>query len=278
MPRPLCIFHKNCLDGSCAAAVVKRIAPDAEFVPMQYSQRPPPVLGRKVWIVDFGLPAAEMRAIRAQAETVVWLDHHATQVPVQAQLGWGVVDTSECGASLTWKHLFPDREPPPIIAYIKDKDLWRWELPDSRAVAEGLELTFKGDRIDGILEADIAEMARIGRPALEARAGRVTEALKAGTVVERPFGLAGARAFVMKCTQDQNAIGEVACLPASAGGLGVDLAILYYRKSNGVWVHSLRSARLDCSAIATARGGGGHPSSACYLDKVPFPESADAKG
>jgi hypothetical protein len=276
MPRPLCIFHRNCLDGYGAAAVVKRKEPDCEFLPMQYGQTPPQVTGRRVYIVDFGLPAAEMRALRAQAAELTWLDHHATQVPVRAQLGWGVVDVEECGTSLTWKHLFPGQAPPPVIAYIKDKDLWRWELPDSRAIAEGLLATFKGDRFDGILEADLAEMARIGKPALDALAARVAEAVKAGAVIERPYGLAGVRALALRCNQDQNAIGEQACLPVSAGGLGYDLAILYYKKPGGVWVHSLRSARLDCSAIAVARGGGGHPTSACYLDRIPFDESTDS--
>jgi hypothetical protein len=275
MPRPLCIFHKNCLDGCGAAAVVKRREPDCEFLPMQYSQPPPQVLGRKVYIVDFGLPVAEMRAARAQAAEVIWIDHHASQLPVRAQLGWGTLDTSECGTSLTWKCLFPDQPPPPVVAYIKDKDLWRWELPDSRAIAEGLLATFHDRAFDGILEADLAEMARIGRPALEARAARVAEAVKEGIVVERPYGLAGVRALALRCHRDQNAIGEQATLPVSAGGLGYDLAILYYRKSTGIWVHSLRSQHVDCAAIAAARGGGGHPTSACYLDTIPFSESGD---
>jgi len=276
MSRPLCIYHKNCLDGCGSAAVVKLLEPDCEFLPMQYSMEPPQVLGRKVYIVDFGLPVAQMRAIRAQAESVTWIDHHATQLPVRDQLGWGTLDTSECGTSLTWKCLFPEREPPPVIAYIKDKDLWRWQLPDSRAIAAGLELTFRTGHFDGILEADLAEMARIGRPMLEALAGRVQEAVKNGTVLERAYGLEKVRTFVLKCTQDQNAIGEQVCLPVEAGGLGCDLAVLYYRKNTGVWVHSLRSVQVDCAAIATARGGGGHPTSACYLDRIPFPESRDA--
>ncbi len=276
MVRPLCIFHKNCLDGSCAAAIVRLREPDCEFLPMQYGQTAPAVLGRKVYIVDFGLPVEQMRAVRAQAEEVVWLDHHASQLPVRNLLGWGTVDTAECGATLTWRHFFPQTPPPPVIAYIKDKDLWQWQLPDSRAIAAGLESRFRGDRLDGLLDADLEEMARLGRPALEALAGRVQEAVKHGQVVEHPYGLAGRRALALRCNQDQNAIGEHVCLPLSAGGMGLDLAVLFYRKGGGVWVHSLRSAQLDCAAIAIQRGGGGHPTSACYLDRRPFTESPDS--
>jgi hypothetical protein len=61
-----------------------------------------------------------------------------------------------------------------------------------------------------------------------------------------------------------------------AGGMGLDLAVLFYRKGSGVWVHSLRSAQLECATIASERGGGGHPTSACYLARRPFTESPDS--
>jgi len=207
MARPLCIYHKNCLDGNGAAAIVKRKEPDCEFLSMQYSHQPPTVLDRKVYIVDFGLPLEHMRALKAQASEVVWIDHHASQLATHRALGWGVLDTSECGSTLTWKVLYGALPPPPVLAYIKDKDLWRWQLPDSRAIAAGLEARFRGDRLDGLLEADLEEMARLGRPALEALAGRVQEAVKQGVVVEHPYGLAGRRALALRCNQDQNAIG-----------------------------------------------------------------------
>jgi hypothetical protein len=278
MPRPLCLYHKNCLDGNGAAAVVNRKEPDCEFLSMQYGMTPPTVLDRRVYVVDFGLPVEHMRALKAQASEVIWIDHHATQAAVHKQLGWGTLDLNECGSSLTWKVLFGDREPPPVIPYIKDKDLWQWKLPDSRAIAAGLSATFSGDRFQGILEADLAQMAEIGRPLLAATAERVQKAVQQGIAVEAPYGLAGVRALVVACNQDQNEVGDHICLPTSAGGLGYDLAILVYRKGNGRWVHSLRAndgGRVDCAAIGEARGGGGHRTSACYLNKTRFLASAD---
>ncbi|MBA3708547.1 MAG: hypothetical protein H0W83_06990 [Planctomycetes bacterium] len=281
MPNPLCIYHKNCLDGSASAAVVKRKEPDCEFLAMQYGQKPPQVLDRVVYIVDFGLPLERMRALKAQAREVVWIDHHASHLPVRAALGWGTLDTSECGASLTWKCLFPDTPPPPVLAYIKDKDLWTWSLPGSRAIAAGLLTRFKGEQFDGLLEVDLAEMERIGIPELATLAARVAKAVTGGVAVENAYGLPGVRALVVNCNQDQNDVGDHICMPLSAGGLGYDLAILYYRKGGGRWVHSLRSGpTVDCAAIAEARGGGGHRNSACYLADDPIlgsPPAAAAK-
>lgn len=278
MTRPLCLYHKNCLDGSGAAAVVKRREGDCDFLPMQYGTAPPTVLGRKVYVVDFGMRIEHMRAIRAQADEVVWLDHHASQEAMHRELGWGVLDTGECGTSLCWKVLFPGQEPPPVIAYIKDKDLWRWQLPDSRAIAAGLSRTFAGDRFEGLLETDLAEMARIGRPLVEATAKRVELAVREGIAIDAPYGLSGRRALAVACKGDQNEMGDHICLPTAAGGLGYDLAILFFRKPMGGWVHSLRSSEggpIDCGTIAHRRGGGGHPSSACYVNPVQFLQSED---
>jgi hypothetical protein len=278
MPRPFCIYHKNCLDGNGAAAVVQRKEPDCEFLSMQYGVTPPTVLDRVVYIVDFGLPIEHMRAIRAQATSVLWLDHHASQIPVHKHLGWGTLDVTECGTSLTWKTLFPQQKPPEVIDYIKDKDLWRWQLPNSRAIAAGLSATFPGDKFAGILEVDLADMERLGRPLLAATAERVAKAITSGIAIEAPYGLTEKRALFVPCNQDQNEIGDHICTPVDAGGLGYDLAILVYRKGNGRWVHSLRSpdaSSVNCGTLADARGGGGHRNSACYLNHTHFITSQD---
>lgn len=273
--KPLCIYHKNCLDGRGSAAVVARLHPDADFLPMQYGSKRPTVEGRKVYMVDFGLPAPDMRAIRAEASEFIWIDHHASQLAVQKTLGWGVLDTGECGTSLTWKQLFPDQAAPPVVAYIRDKDLWQWRLPDSRAIAAGLEASFPKDLFRGLLEVDLTLMAERGRPIVAAQAARIAELAKSGVVITDPYGLVGKRALAVITKSDFNDLGEHICIPQAAGGLGFDLAILYYQKPDRRWVHSLRSTggdtpTADCAIIAAARGGGGHPTSACYITDEPL--------
>jgi oligoribonuclease NrnB/cAMP/cGMP phosphodiesterase (DHH superfamily) len=269
VPRPLCIYHKNCLDGKAAAAVVLRRAPDAELLPMQYREPAPQVEKRAVYVVDFALPLEAMRALKAQASEVVWIDHHATSQPIRERLGWGHLDTTTCGAVLSWRVLFPDRPMPAILPYIEDKDLWLWRLPDSRAVAAGLARAFGGTDLAGLLDADPARMAELGRGELAAQAARVQEWLRQGVEVRDPYGLSGLRMLAVLANRDQNEIAEAACRPAAEGGPGYDLAVVYWRRKDGTWVHSLRSARVDCAAIAERFGGGGHPASAGYMAPDP---------
>lgn len=269
VPRPLCIYHRNCLDGKAAAAVVLRHAPDAELLPMQYGEPAPQVEKRAVYVVDFALSLEAMRALRAQATTLTWIDHHTSSAPMLPRLGFGHVDITTCGAMLAWRVLFPDRPVPAILPYIEDKDLWRWLLPDSRAVAAGLTASFGGMKLDGILEADPAAMAAIGRPLLAKQAERVATAAQRGIVVTGAYQTPGLRLLAVPSRHDINEIGEHACRPTGEGGLGFDICVIFYRKADGIWVHSLRSAGVDCAAIAARYGGGGHPASACYLSPNP---------
>ena len=269
--KPLVIYHKNCVDGGAAAAVVQRKLGQGacDFLPMQHGEAPPVVEGREVWIVDFGLPLAQMRAIRAQANAVHWYDHHISQAETRQQLGWGVLDPEECGASLVWRELFPGQAPPPIIPYIKDKDLWQWRLPRSRAVALALDARFRW-KWAGILDADPLVLAEAGEPLLAEQRARVEAAAKAGIPWDDAFGVPGLRALVVHGRRDQNELGEHICLPAAEGGLGYDVAVIAYRKKeSGQWVHSLRAARVDCAALAARHGGGGHPGSACFITPAP---------
>ena len=269
MPRPLCIYHRNCLDGKAAAAVVLRHAPDAELLPMQYGEAPPTVEKREVYVVDFALALEAMRALKAQSTTLTWIDHHASSAPMQPRLGFGHVDITTCGAMLAWRVLCPGEPIPAILPFIEDKDLWRWQLPDSRAVAAGLTVTFGGMKLEGILDADPAAMAVIGRPLLAKQAERVALAVRRGLVVENAYQIPGLRLLAVANRHDINEIGEHACLPPGQGGLGFDLCVIFYRKADGIWVHSMRSNGVDCAAIAERYGGGGHPFSSCYLARNP---------
>jgi hypothetical protein len=158
-----------------------------------------------------------------------------------------------------------------VVAYIRDKDLWRWQLPDSRAICAGLHERFGKSHFSGLLDVDLAEMLAVGTPIIAAQRARIVAVAQTGVVIKDAFGLPGLRALAVNAFQDQNELGEYICLPPESGGLGYDLAVLFYRKGTGRWVHSLRSAgRSDCAIIAARRGGGGHPMSSCYLADDPI--------
>jgi oligoribonuclease NrnB/cAMP/cGMP phosphodiesterase (DHH superfamily) len=272
----LCIYHQNCLDGRCAAAVVRRREPGAELRAVRPGAMvTEAVFAKRVYIVDVALDEAAMRRIAAEASEVIWLDHHESSVPLRQALGWGEIDQAECGATLAWRHCFAPEPMPPVLAYVRDKDLWRWELPDSRAICAGLDATVTDTNLDRIFDLDLEAMAAAGEPILAVISNEVGRVVARGVEVSEPYGLRGVRALAVNNLQYINEVGERITSPVEDGGLGLDLSICFALRRDGRWIHSLRSSTVDCERIASNRGGGGHKQAASYVGDRPFPLSDD---
>lgn len=150
----LCIYHADCADGLGAAWVVhKALGPEVEFVAAKYGQEPPSCAGRDVLIVDFSYPLSVLRAMAAEARSVLVLDHHKTaqedlhEIPRQ-DLSWqswleynadgdknkanlaAIFDLDRSGAGIAWDYLSGVALRPRIINLIEDRDLWHFKFGD----------------------------------------------------------------------------------------------------------------------------------------------------
>ena len=274
--RPLCFFHKNCMDGRASAAIVKRLEGPFSAMALQHGMKPlMRVAGRKVYILDFCFDLETMKRLKTEATELIWIDHHQTSVELSRTLGWGIVDESDCAAGLTWKTLFPGETEPPIIDCIRQRDLWTWKNDDARMVMLGLDAEYEGEGFDGILEVEVEHLKEIGRPQLKALRRRISQAIKHGVEMREPYGLRDVKALVLNNNRDLSDLGERVYLPEADGGLGYDLAIMFFLRGDGKWVHVLRSRTVDVERIASSRGGGGLKNAASYIAKMPFPYSDD---
>jgi len=260
----LCLYHGNCSDGSASAAVIRYRYPGAVCIPVTHGEPlAVDVTGKDLFIVDFSFPPDVMTELKQKAKAVHWYDHHITSVPVHEKLGWGVIDLKESGASLTWKQEFPNQPVPRIIQYVRDKDLYEWKLPDSRALSMDLgnnpdvhrpeSATWK-ELIDGVDDREWNDMIRRGTRALEEQRQRVIRGAKNGFEVD----FLGHRAFAVNWSLEASDIGEYIYTE-----LKYPLAILFYYNGE-TWTFSLRSPSIDCSQLALKFGGGGHPGAAGF--------------
>ncbi|MCE9624916.1 MAG: hypothetical protein K8R69_05605 [Deltaproteobacteria bacterium] len=260
----LCFYHGYCTDGAAAAAVIRSKYPDAECVPMTHGE---PIeadpRGKKVFIVDFSFPPEILEKLKSQAAEVLWYDHHKTALPIRDQLGWGVLDLSESGASLTWKQEYPDEALPKILAYVKDKDLWEWKLPDSRAVSMDLRNTVgvldpKSETwkqlIDHLNEADFKKIVERGEYALLSQRLNILSGVRNGFELD----FHGHHAFAVNWSLEASDIGEYIYRE-----MGYAVAVLFYYTGK-TWSFSLRSPSVDVSELAQKYGGGGHPGAAGF--------------
>lgn len=171
--KPLVIYHGNCADGFSAAWCFHHYRKDGyDFHAGVYGKPPPDVTGRIVYLVDFSYKKGVVQEMCEQAELVVLIDHHKTAIddlvaltdtgPAVAKdnFAW-YVDTDRSGAMLAWDYLFnidlrtnntiiptdpKYKEPPLLLEYIQDRDLWKFKMQRSREISAAVfsyEYTFE---------------------------------------------------------------------------------------------------------------------------------------
>ncbi len=148
-PENLVLYHASCNDGFCAAWLFWRyIDKEAEFIPVQYGEPFPrtTVHDRNVFILDFSYPRDDLLNLRAEGpKKLLVLDHHKTAEEELKGLDFCVFDKDLSGATLTWRYFFNHggdvpAQPPWLLRFIGDRDLWRFKLDDTRAIHAGLQL------------------------------------------------------------------------------------------------------------------------------------------
>lgn len=255
----LAFYHADCIDGSASAAILKKKYPQIELFPVRHDGQLPTVdLKNKIlFIVDFSFSADVMKSFKSQAAQVYWYDHHKTALNIQKELGWGILDLEESGASLTWKQEFPTLPLPPVIAYVKDKDLWQWKLPYSR------EMSLLLKEYEGIHEPSAEPWQKLLSfnqteceallPSAQVLAASLKRRLKEATQKGFEVHFHGHRALALNWSQESSEMGEYIYRD-----LAYPVALMFYYSGKS-WVFSLRSASVDVSELAQKYGGGGHP-------------------
>jgi len=284
------IFHHPCNDGMGAALAASLRWPDAEYVPANYGVEPPDVSGLKVLIVDFSYKEPVLREMARRADSIIILDHHKTAAedlepfrfvghPSQftlasvasmftgmAQANYlpiiALFDMERSGAMLAWNFAHPDQEPPPLIRAIEDRDLWRFAMPESKAIAARLR-TVPNDLVSwaALLTQNFETLAEEGRAMLayhESIVAEIAGKFEIGFIDDVLHARVNCPSFLA------SDVGN-ALIDKTEKGIGA-----VYSDSGGYRHWSLRSRddRPDVSVIAKKYGGGGHRNAAGF--RVPL--------
>ena len=275
------IYHGNCFDGFTAAWVAAEKHPDAVLLPGVHGQDIPSVpAGAQVVMVDISYPRPMMDALREALVTtggsLTVLDHHATAKVALEGFPGATFDMHRSGAQLAWDYFNPlDKgQYPLLVAYVADRDLWKFELPESRTInaligASQRNLAAWHD-LDQFLFHHAADAVQLGGAIL-----RRDETLVAQMIENVIFyDIAGHRVPVVNASVLFGEIGE-ALLRAHPEA---QIAGYYFNRGDGFQQWGLRSrSGVDCSATAKVFGGGGHPQASGFqfqtkdlLSSVPF--------
>ncbi|MFN3978216.1 MAG: DHH family phosphoesterase [Sulfurihydrogenibium azorense] len=176
--KTVCIYHKNCTDGTTAAAILLLKYPDCKAFALDHNYRDEefqPILDEvdentAVYIVDFSIKQPFLEKLVSKAKEVINIDHHISAKDMIEEFTKKynnfklVFDNDKSGASLTWKYLFGSN-PPDIVKYVEDKDIWKWEFGDTtKYVNDYLFLyTNKPQELRQLLDKDINEIIEKGK-------------------------------------------------------------------------------------------------------------------
>ncbi len=258
------LYHAHCTDGFGAAyAAWKIYGSKAIYLPVKYNN-PMPKLKKKsqVYIVDFSYSRQELLDLADEMHEVIVLDHHKTAEedlgsiePSDAPNLSITFDLEKSGAVLAWEYFHPNDEIPPLILHIQDKDLWRFDLKDTKKVIASLlsyDMDFKlwdkfnldnliteGEAILRYQNLTVDKLCRNMR--MTKVGGHMVPTVNSGVL--------------------QSEIGNRLCelYPESP------FSMVYF-DSNDKTRYSLRSiGEFDVSAVARTYGGGGHKNAAGYM-------------
>ncbi len=142
------IYHGNCPDGItslwCAKNYLESI--DYVFTPIQCRAGKNPTInftGKKVLYVDLCPDFNFLTQLCEIAKNVTILDHHKSALDMYTSNNESLesienleveIDMERAGCQITWDYFQPTQSRPWFVNYVGDRDLWKWELPNSKEI------------------------------------------------------------------------------------------------------------------------------------------------
>lgn len=255
----LVIYHANCLDGLGAAyAAYTVFGENAKYVPAHYGNEPPDVAGKDVTIVDFSYPREVLIEMYNKANSILVIDHHKTAQDSLADLEFAKFDMSQSGAVLAWRYFQPLLPVPQALRFIQDRDLWEFELEDTKAFCAGVHQYLNGDfrKLD-MSDENVKTIIQNGQTLLAEFNNNVTNLEKQ----KHEVTLLGIKGLAVNAnSMFASELGNRLAKESKTFGL-----VYSYSGESKRWIYSLRSiGDFDVSEIAKTFRGGGHKNAAGF--------------
>lgn len=290
------IYHDSCADGFCAAWLIHKYfceqwentdadygtkdAPykNVEFIPWQYGNQfdVSRLKDKIVYIADFSFPIPVMEEILKTCLYLYWFDHHETAYPVFKHFCLVETDKllsrfclTKSGAMLVYEYLQNNctseyQSYRPLVEYVQDRDLWRFELPDSAAINNALMLegySFVAySYFAANLHSDAAfrDYVTIGTTVDRVKQYQIKNALSN----RRQIQIGEYKVEACNCPVSM-LISELGNQLAKLSESGI--GCVYFQTQNGDWIYSLRGiGKVKVNDLAKLYGGGGHPNAAGF--------------
>lgn len=278
MVKLICFYHRDCNDGLGAVTAVAAYAQQnaKQFFPVVYqdvnyyddfSKLIPHCKDAVVYVVDFCFDLETIKQIVAIAAELVIIDHHEVEPSLHVELTalannhpqskFSFVHSKEhSGAYLTWSWLIG--YVPKIILHVEDRDLWKFNLPETPAVDCYLKSLPKN------VEAWLPLMDDQKLPEIMDKAKAVLDFKM--QLINSVINQSGSGVLICNNTVALAVINIPHALASDAIDLSMTrfsaiVGIGWYQTNNGRYKYSVRSmpnSPLTAYVFAKQFGGGGH--------------------
>lgn len=277
-----CFYHSADLDGHCSGAIVKLAMPGISLYginygdPFPWDQVEP---GEKVVMVDFAIqPWADMQRL-ARMTDLVWVDHHKSAIADFGTHGFFPGETfvmlseSQAACELAWDNFFEIEgmrrfHRPRAVHLLGRYDVWDHADPGVLPFQMGM-------RARSTDPAGPGNLALWRELLLRDSPGQIHEIIQEGNLILQYQAQVDADAAGelghtvvldgLRCRAfNRRRANSEAFRRAAAGHDAV--AAYWWGGKAGCWTVSLYAANpgVDVSAVAKARGGGGHKGAAGF--------------
>ena len=279
MKKNVVIYHAHCADGVAAAwAAWLLLREDAEYIPGYYGMETPDVEGKTVFLVDFSFKRHQLQEMAKKAKAIVVLDHHASAIQdlqgidlFRDNVNIAHCTTEKSGCQIAWDY-FHSGARPPLLDIVADRDLWKFENPNTRSImayvmSYELDIDTFEKLSDDFETYGEATFTMYGNSILKQQSKHLKSLMKNVTYIH----------FDDFATMPTiNANGMFASELGSMVAKEFDVALIYYIDEKNFCV-SMRSSKNgpDVSKICNKYGGGGHKNAAGF--KIPIDSSMGFK-
>ncbi|XP_042502850.1 uncharacterized protein LOC122080049 isoform X2 [Macadamia integrifolia] len=268
----------------------------------------------EVYLLDFVGPSGFVRDVSCKVERVVILDHHKTALEMLGGNSLGsenvikVIDMKRSGATISYDYFkeklvedcnknsdncvggfdngvennfVPESKIEKVnrlFKYIEDGDLWRWELPDSKAFSSGLkdlniEFSVRSNPalFEQLLELDPQSVINQGMTSLSQKQKLIDEALEQSYEIALGAGLFGHCLAVNadNISEFRSELGHQLANKSRSirlRGIGAVVYKVPELENEQKLKISLRSVDVeDTTPISQEYGGGGHRNASSFM-------------
>lgn len=277
---PLVIYHANCMDGMTAAFMAWRgLKGCCILLPWSYGNGIPAnnlVTDRVVYTVDFSFGKEhELVQLASLVKDLIMIDHHAAAcadimriIEDRNLLNVSLLfNNNHSGAFLAWEYFvhsaaiaYEDCHVPPIVKYVEDSDLWKFELVNTKAYCMALSgMSMDIATYHKVCNMNISQLIDVGEAMLVKQRLDIQE--YASRAVMCTTYQEGREHHGYLCNSPSALASDLGSYLVSQG---VSFAVLYeIRESTKQVKVSWRADGLyDCALAAQAYGGNGHKNAA----------------